>query len=343
MFDSVNQILQRTCNCDKTPTLNAIIFEIFIVIGTIVCLYLISRFTKKTLNKYLIVAGGIFIFEFFTGPMWINSHLGPWAYVYTDVSWVLTVGWATLILTTIVVIDKMLPKSKEWHKFICYILTLTFEVLIFESIVLKLGIRSYAPETLKVINNLYIPILSVPVKALYYIPTFIALVVGFYKYWIFSVEKEPLIPIKKGKWLRNLLISIVAVVFFELMIDPMVVNANLPSWSYFYRDVSFIMTGTWIFFIWIAVSLVDKLFIQLDTGKKFSLYVFFTSAIMIPLEAFFIQNGYRIYGPSSVANFSGINTLILNLPIEIVFAIPLYLALIIAFIRYWEIILDNNK
>ncbi len=343
MLNSVTEILSRVCNCDKTPTIGAIIFEIFIVLGTIICLYLISRFTKNFLKKYLLVACGIFIFEFFTGPMWINSHLGPWAYVYSDVSWVLTIGWATMILTTIVVVDKIFSRSKEWQRFICYILTLTVEVLIFESIVLKLGIRTYAPETLEVINNWYLPILAVPVKALYYIPTFIALVVGFFKYWNFELEKEPLVPVKNGKWLRNLFISIISVVFFELMIDPMVINAKMPSWSYFYRDLSFVMTGIWIIIIWLAVNLVDKFFIQLDTGKKFILYIFSASIIMTPLEAFFIQNGYRIYGPSSVANFSGVKTLFLNLPIEVVFAIPLYLALIISFIRYWEIILDNKK
>jgi hypothetical protein len=60
------------------------------------------------------------------------------------------------------------------------------------------------------------------------------------------------------------------------------------------------------------------------------------------VESWLIVNGYRVYGPSAVNNFTGFVTPITNVPVEVAFAIPCYMALIIAFIRYWEIILDNR-
>jgi hypothetical protein len=44
----------------------------------------------------------------------------------------------------------------------------------------------------------------------------------------------------------------------------------------------------------------------------------------------------RVYGPSATANFTGFRTIVGNLPVEVVVAIPLYLALVICFIRYLD-------
>lgn len=331
------------CHFDKSPTLPIILFELFIIFGTIFSLWYLSRFKERILYRYLIVAVGIFIFEFFTAPMWNNFRLGVWAYVYRDVSWVLTVGWATMILSTIIIVDKLFPRAKEWVRYCYYLIILTYLVLFFESIVVNLGIRSYTPEVLEVVGGWFIPVLNIPLHGFYYVPTFMALVIAFYKYWNLMIDEEPVVPIKKGRWLRNLVIAFIGVFFFELMIEPMVINAKLPAWSYIYRDISIIMSGIWILIIWLATGLVDKLFIHLDLVKKFVLYLITATIVALPLESWFINNGYRIYGPSAVDNFSGFKTIITNIPIEVAFAIPLYLALIISFIKYWEIILDNKK
>lgn len=338
-----SDVLARVCNCDKTPTLPAVTFEIFILAGSAIALKILSKFQNNILKRFALVAIGVFIFEFFTSPMWVNSHLGPWAYVYQDVSWVLTVGWTTLILSVVVLVDQFFKKLNEWQKYGLYLLFLTFLVMIFESLVVNLGIRTYAPETLETINNLYIPLFNVPLQILYYVPAFCGLVIGFYKYWSFMLDQSAVVPVKKNNWLRNIFLSLLAVIFFELMVDPMVTNAKLPSWSYFYRDVSIIMSGVWIMVIWLATTVVDRLFIQLDLSKKFVLYLIAATFIMVPIEAWFIQNGFRVYGPSAVANFTGFHSFPFNVPIEVTFAIPLYLALVISLIRYWQIILDNKQ
>jgi hypothetical protein len=49
-----------------------------------------------------------------------------------------------------------------------------------ETLVLKLGLRTYAPETLEAMSGY--KIFGTPIEALYYIPVFSALIIGFYKY-----------------------------------------------------------------------------------------------------------------------------------------------------------------
>lgn len=343
MFD-FSSISSNACtSCDKASTLPIISFELFILIGTVIMLYILSRLHNNILKRYGIVAIGVFIFEFFTAPMWNNDHLGNWAYVYQDVSWILTAGWSTLILTVIIFVDKIFKKLIEIQRFLIYLAFLTLIVIFFESIVINIGIRTYAPETLELINNLFIPIFNVPLQGLYYIPVFTGLVIGFYKYWNLILDKKAIVPVKKNKWFRNLLLSFTAVIFFELMVDPMAVNAKFPEWSYFYRDLSIIMSGFWVIIIWLVTTFVDKFFIHLNLSKRFVMYLITAGVIMTPIEGWFIQNGFRIYSPSAVANFSGYNTIIFNTPIEVIFAISFYLALVISLIRYWQIVLDNKQ
>ena len=65
-------------------------------------------------------------------------------------------------------------------------------------------------------------------------------------------------------------------------------------------------------------------------------------AMALPIESWLAINGYRVYGQSMTERFTGFTTPITGVASEVAFAIPCYLALIIAFIRYWEMILDNK-
>lgn len=329
-----------SCSFDKTATGPIIAFETFIILGTVAALWLLARWQDKLWQRYLIMAGGVFIFQLFTAPMWDNHKLGSWAYLYQDVSWILTMGWTTLALSTVILVDRFLAQLRWWLRFILYLVILTLVVLILEGVVVNLGIRSYAPEVEAAFSGY--TALGVHVEVFYYVPVFMALIIGFYKYWSLVLDHDLIVPVKKQRWLASLIISVAGVFLFELMIEPMVVNANLPGWSYIYRDVSLLMTGLWVVLIWLVTHLVDRLLIHLGLAWRFLLYLGAIGVLILPVEAWFINNGYRIYGPSAVANFSGFTTVITNIPVEVAFAIPLYLALVIAFIRYWEIGLSNS-
>jgi len=188
-----------------------------------------------------------------------------------------------------------------------------------------------------------IKIFEAPIETLYYVPVFSSLIIGFYKYWSIILDQKLVTPIRKRKWLRDFGIAFIVVFLFELMIEPMVKNTNLPTWSYIYRDVSFLMTGGWILIIWLAVSLVDKFFQVLPLFERFFLYIFVGMVLTIPIEGYLMRNGYREYGQSSIDNFSGFMTPFSQIPIEVAFAIPFYLALIMSSIRYWMYVLDEQK
>ena len=328
------------CAFDKTPTVPILMFEGFIGLGVIACFLVLPKIRDKVLQRFFIVTIAVLIFELFTAPMWHNRRMGDWAYLYRDVSWILTLGWTALILSVVVITDKLLSDWKEWKRFFVYLGVLTIAVCILEAIVVNIGIRSYAPEVLASLSSIFV--FNVPIEVLYYTPVFMGLVICFYKYWCFLLDDQILIPVKRRKWLRGFFITALGVFLFEVMIEPMVSNERLPQWSFIFHDISILLTGLWIIVIGLTALLVSRFFLQFSTAVTFIIALIISTAFALPIEYWLMIHGYRVYGDSAIHNFSGFVIPTLDVPVEIAFAIPCYLALIIAFIRYWEIVFDNR-
>lgn len=192
----------------------------------------------------------------FTAPMRHNRRMGEWAYLYQDVSWILTLGWTALILSVVVITDKLLSNWKEWKRFWVYLAVLTVSVCFLEAIVVNIGIRSYAPEVLASLSGVFM--FNVPLEALTTPPSSMSLVISFYKYWCFLIDDQILIPIKRRKWLRGLFITALGVFLFEVMIEPMVSNERLPQWSFIFHDISILLTGLWIIVIVLGRDRLDS-------------------------------------------------------------------------------------
>jgi len=325
---------------DKTLTGNGIIFLCIVAALTVSFLYIYAQYQKRWLAHYAVAMLGIFIFEAFTSPMWGNPHFGAYGYIFRDVSWVLTFGWTTLLLASKLIIDQLLPRMYEWKRFILTVLLFGIFGFFGEMMVLALGMRWYAPEINAVLSGL--TVLGTPVDTLYYVPVFGALVLGFYQYWGYILDKVPLLPVRRGGYIRRLLITTGGVFLFEVMIEPMVINANFPAWSYVFHDISFILTFGWVILVWCAVWIVEKLWATFNMTEKFCLYSALVGALALPAEAWLIHNGYRVYEGTTAGNaFSGFSVPLLNVPVEVAFAIPMYFALVIGFVGAWDVMLTN--
>jgi hypothetical protein len=209
-------------------------------------------------------------------------------------------------------------------------------VFLLEIFLHALDLRHYAPELLE--SSCGLQIGGVPIEAIYYVPVFLSLIISFYKYWMFVLDRVPVPPCCEVPWLRTLVLSVIGVVLFELMIEPVVRNVGLPGWSYFYKDLSFLMTGGWVLILWIAVTVVEWRLPHWDLAHRFGLSLIFVAAIATPIEGWLIETGVREYGASANANFTGLTIPWTPIPVEVVFAIPMYFALILSFVRFMQIL-----
>lgn len=324
----------------RVATWPILAFDIFVFIMAVSAFFILNRFTKRLWLRAIVMMTSVFLFELFTSPMWHNEHLGRFAYVYCDVSWILTIGWTTLILSVVVSVDHWFSHYREPKRFAISIGILLALVTVAEIVVVSLGIRKYSAEVLQAVSG--ISMMGVPIEILYYVPVFTTLVITFYKYWCFVIDSAALVPVRKRKWLRAVILAFIGVFFFELLVEPVVRNDKFPAWSYVYRDISFLYTGIRVLVIAIGAIVVGKFMIGSSLPLRFVVGVLLISALYLPFESWFVANGYRVYGETAVMNQTGFKSPVMGLPVEIVFATPLYLSLIVCFIRYWEIVFDNR-
>jgi hypothetical protein len=324
----------------RTMTPGSIAFVVVTLLGVSATCLVLHKRVRNFWWKFLATASGVMIFEFFTAPMWRNEKLGQLGYLYHDVSWILTIGWTALILGAISLSNTLLPRSGEGRRYGLTLVLLLGLVMIAENVLVSLEIRRYAPEVWAVLSG---PMIGyIPIESLYYVPVFTALVVAFSRYWAYVIDDAALVPVIRTRWLRALGLTCLGVFLFEIMVEPMVENLHLPAWSYLYRDVSLILTGVWVLIIAISAMVVQRFLQHRSIPERFVAVLLLISVFALPIESWLIANGYRVYGPSATMNFSGHKTWLTGAPIEVVFAIPLYMALIIGFVRYWEIVGDNN-
>src|SRR6266545_7265551 len=153
---------------DKEPTPAILAFELLIFLATGLAFWLGPRYRSHFGAHYAVLAGGVLIFELFTAPMWNNFKLGFWGYVYKDVSWILTLGWTTTIMGTMVLVDRVWAGWGEGRRFVGYLVVMS--------------------ALQEVLRDSYLPVLGVSVHQVYYVPVFLSLVIGFYKYWVPSLD-----------------------------------------------------------------------------------------------------------------------------------------------------------
>lgn len=158
------------------------LFEMAVIFLTVAIIWFLSRKDSDILKKFIITFLGVLLFEYFTQALWINKNLASWSYLYLDVSWIITLGWTSIILVSIAMIDTIFSKYSEKARFIFYVISTGIIGVVAEFVVLELGIREYAPTVVSILSGAKL-IGVVPVEALYYIPVFMALVITFSKYW----------------------------------------------------------------------------------------------------------------------------------------------------------------
>ncbi len=338
MFD--NYKAPEDCVCTSATTTGTIIFQIIVLIGLIIMIWLLRKKNPHIIREFFLMAAGILIFEMFTAPMWKNGHLGPWAYIYKDVSWVLCALWSIQFWGFNKLVDHYFKKWKEFRRFGLTVFLITISSILLENVIIHLGIREYSPEVNERLSG--IKLVLAPIEMLYYVPVFSGLILGFYKLWNFHLNDVPIVPSLKKVTVTNFVVALISSALFEIMGEPMSINTGFPRWGYFYYDVNIVLTLLWVLIIWITTTIVDRTLMHLNIVNSFILYLFVGTIIYLPIEAALMGAGYSNYSATTSSEFSGIIIPGLGIPFEVCFAIPLYLALIIGLIRYCRIVIENK-
>lgn len=332
----------EACQFEKIANIPTLIFELLVIALSIgVIGYLVSKKNWVLLKRFGLIATGILIFELFTQPLWNNYSMSWWAYLYVDVSWILTLGWTMIIYFAWLITEKYIHPPKEYQRFFYTLFISAITGLAAEAVVISLGIRSYSPEVQEIISG-YTPLFNIPLEAFFYIPLFMTLVISFVKYWELIINKIPIAPYRGVVHWKSVVVAFVGVFLYEVMNEPAVANIGWPEWSYIYHDVNLIRIILWVLILAIGSHIVNRGFYKQSPFVRFGTAVMLLTLLTIPLENWLYTHGMRQYGETLQSGFYGITIPGTNLPAEILFAVALYVTLIIAFVRYWVAIWDKD-
>lgn len=160
-----------------------IIFELFVISYTLgLWYYMRNKGYKNITRKFAILAIGVLLFEFMTEPMFINTGYSSWAYLYKDITWVVTLGWVSIFMTSIISVDyhfHHLPEKKRFWLYLLFIEALTVPI---ESGLVQTGMRKFSTIVTAQLSGLYIPLTVVPLEGIFAIPVLASLILTFYKY-----------------------------------------------------------------------------------------------------------------------------------------------------------------
>ena len=163
--------------------MNILLFELLVILVTAgILIYMKSSGKKEIMKRFGIMLFSVLLFYIMSEPMWINQGLSSWAYLYGNVSWVLALGWVSIFFLTFLIVDNGFKKMAEKGKFWLYLIVATIITIPAESLLLKLGIRSYAPLLSETFSGLLIPLTQVPLEVMLATPIITALIIPFYKY-----------------------------------------------------------------------------------------------------------------------------------------------------------------
>lgn len=163
--------------------MNILFLEILIIVCTILLWWYMKKQGYKNVTRRMIILFiGVLLFELMSEPMWLNLGFHKWAYLYKDITWIITLGWVLIFMISMLLVDFSFPNLQEKKRFWLYLLFAETITVPLEMMLLETGIRKYAPILLDTMTGFTIPFTSVPMEAIYAIPIFSALIISFYKY-----------------------------------------------------------------------------------------------------------------------------------------------------------------
>lgn len=141
---------------------------------------------------------------------------------------------------------------------------------------------------------------------------------------------------------RRFTILFIAILFFEIISEPMWHNIGFEKWTYLYRELTLTVTLGWLSIFMISMLLVDYYFHKESEIKRFFYYLFIIETITVPIEMYLLESGMRKYSTELISTMSGLKIPFTSVPMEAVWAVPLFAILVISFYKYINYLVDSS-
>jgi len=136
------------------------------------------------------------------------------------------------------------------------------------------------------------------------------------------------------KVVKKMLIMIIVIFIIEILTMPFWSNSKLDSWTYIYKDVSWILTVLWTDISFISIILVDRIWGRRHEKERFWSYFLIIGAFRFILEWVLTLAKIRTYNTSLTEIFNGTVIPVLELPFSLVIVSIIIGIFTITFYKY---------
>ena len=321
-------------------TIPIMYYEIVLTIFLICIIIFWVRNYKFFLWKFFALCFGVFAFEWITWALWINNHLWIYTYIHNDISFIMTLTWACLIMSFKFLFDIIFKKhSKIGYNFLIkeFIFVIFFSSIFWIMLLnylMYIWSFSYWEEIQKIVNSWFL-IFGQPLEIIVYFPVFIFITFTFYKYWELAIHNKYLFNNYKISFFKDIFISGTIIFLIWYLIHPILMIHN--NFIYILMIIAFIINLAITSFI-ISIFKWFPLFQRFIAG----------SFIFTTLWTFILSSSVKYWYISfsqSIINTHTINTI--QIPFtyisDVEFSWILLLSfLLIAVTKYFKIITDNK-
>ena len=269
---------------------NFYIFEIYLLV--FVWIFLFLFFNKYELKNLIFIIFWVFLYKYLTLSIFGNSDSGYLNSYFPSLSTINVFIWMLSIAEVglwIYVANKLIEKKKKdkkslYNKKNVFVITVLFTYIfaIFNEIIIRiLDLRIYAPDLEKSLSGY--SFLTIPLESYIYILVGIILIVWIYDYLdkIFKIKKLKEI---KASFFKYFYISFVWMFLIEILVHPIFQNTGLPSFTYIYQDINWLLTIIWALGFSTVIYLIDNVF------KKYKFKITKVEYIIFNLFVLFILN-----------------------------------------------------
>ena len=145
-----------------------------------------------------------------------------------------------------------------------------------------------------------------------------------------------------NKVLRRFFLVFIGILLFQYFTQALWLTKNLEPWTYLYLGVNWIITIGRSTMVIVSMAIVDIYFSRYSEKIRFLLYLVLLTISGVFAEAMTVAQGNIQYHPALKEVFSGY-TILGSVPVEALYYIPVFMMLVISFVRYWELALESKE
>ena len=143
---------------------------------------------------------------------------------------------------------------------------------------------------------------------------------------------------KKKDLFRRFYLIYIGIFLFEFSTQLMWINKGLWSFTYLGPDLNWIITLGWTCIVFYSMLIVNNYFLKQKKSHIFFLTLLLITIISLISETLVVKLGIREYGIDVQNTISGVLIPVLGIPVESIFFIPVFISLVLGFVKYFEII-----